>query len=126
MDGDGNIGRRRGWLHPSQPWCCLSLVLGIAQTDIAWAGPARAARPDVVPTLLGVALVAALVFGLIAIWCFYKSAQQADRAGGRTLWRVARGKIMDSRVLQQGGSYQPAVNYVYTVDGRQLFNDTIE
>jgi Protein of unknown function (DUF3592) len=124
-----NIAMHAGWRWGVAG--VLASAAWIVQTQGAWAAPARSSRPDVVPTLLTVALVASAVFGLIAIWSFYTSARQADRAGPRTLWRVARGQIHESRVvgraLHQGGGYfEPVVNYSYVVSGRQYFGDTIE
>src|SRR4051812_14267761 len=112
-------------------WAAWMVLFHLVALHAVWAAPARASRPDVVPTLLAISLVAGAVFGLIAIWSFYKSARHADRAGPRTLWRVASGQIHESRVvgraLHQGGGYfEPLVNYSYFVSGRQFFNDVIE
>jgi hypothetical protein len=76
-------------------------------------------------------LISGLVFGAIAVWCFYTAGRRTDAAGARTLWRVARGRILDSHVearpLHQGGNYyEPVVRYAYSVSGRQYFGDVVE
>jgi hypothetical protein len=127
---DTRARRRRAAISSARAGV-LASALWIVQLQAAWAAPARSARPDVVPILLVFALISGVVFGAIAIWCFYSAGRKTDAAGARTLWRVARGQILDSHVearsLHQGGSYyEPVVRYAYAVSGRQYFGDVVE
>jgi Protein of unknown function (DUF3592) len=110
----------------------LSLPVLAALTEATWAAAAtRPARPDVVPTLLVLALIGSGVCGLIALWCFFTGGRKADRAGPRRSWGVAPGRIIESRVERRspvhGKSYEePVVHYSFVVGGRQFFGNVVD
>jgi hypothetical protein len=68
---------------------------------------------------------------LIALWCFFTGGRKAARAGARTRWGVAHGRIIESRVETRspvhGKSYdEPVVHYSFVVAGRQYFGNVVE
>jgi len=122
----------RNAMRAPGPAAALSPLLLIALTQATWAAAAaRPARPDVVPTLLVLALIGSGVCGLIALWCFFTGGRKAQRASPRSRWGVAPGRIIESRVERRspvhGKSYdEPVVHYSFEVGGRQFFGNVVD